>query len=90
MNLPYIQSELFRELVGMEVLFKPEYRWYITKRSNGAMKAILIKKHGVFHWWKYEFHLNPLKIMKPSDITDEITRIWDAIPAKCKKMKTLI
>lgn len=52
MNLPYIQSELFRELVGMEVLFKPEYRWYITKRSNGAMKAILIKKHGVFKWWK--------------------------------------
>lgn len=90
MNLPYIQSELFRELVGMEVLFKPEYSWYITKRSNGAMKAILIKKHGVFKWWKYEFHLNTLNIMKQSDITAEINRIWQAIPAECKKLNTWI
>ena len=36
------------------------------------------------------YDVEPRDITTPHDITTEINRVWDAIPAKCKKMKTLI
>jgi hypothetical protein len=86
MNLPYIQSELFRELVGMETLLKPEYRFLITKRCRGVMNAILYTKQGnLIPGYRNEFHLNPFAIKTTSDITAEINRIWNAIPDECKR-----
>lgn len=90
MNLPYIQSELFRELVGIETLLKPEYGLLIIKSSRGGLKCLLVKKHAPFtHWWRYEYHLNPFAIKTQSDITAEINRIWDKLPAVCKKENIL-
>lgn len=83
MNLPYIQSELFRELVGMETLLKPECQFLITKRCRGVMNAILFR-NGLSEF-RYEYHLNPFAIKTQADITAEINRIWEAIPAECKK-----
>ena len=44
MNLPYIQSELFRELVGMETLLKPEYRFHLIRDTDGALAVYLVYK----------------------------------------------
>lgn len=90
MNLPHIQSEIFRELVGMETLLKPEYRFLITKRCRGVMNAILYTKEGnLIDMYRNEFHLNPFAIKTQADITAEINRIWNAIPAECKKENAL-
>lgn len=85
MNLPYIQSELFRELVGMETLLKPEYEFHIHKYGCD-MEVKLWRKRD---WSTVErYFLNPKQIQrskKADQITAEINRIWQSIPAECKK-----
>lgn len=92
MNLPYIQSELFRELVGMETLLKPEYRMEIHRCCASDLltayvrKYELVEKHQEYRHvaFKY-FQIKCSTFKKQADITAEINRIWDAIPAECKR-----
>ena len=81
MNLPYIQSELFRELVGMETLPKTEYEFLIY-RTGEYMEAILISTQQDYneHW-----NFAASEITTQDQITAEINRIWNEIPAECKK-----
>ena len=88
MNLPYIQSELFRELVGMETLLKPEYALNITRNCFKELHANLWKicrdgdgdigAHAILN-------LSVRHVTTPDQITAEINRIWQEIPAECKK-----
>lgn len=86
MNMPYIQSELFRELVGIETLLKPEYE-IIIYRAGEYMEAILVSTQNDYneHW-----NFAASEITTPSQITAEINRIWNAIPAECKKPNTWV
>ena len=88
MNLPYIQSELFRELVGMETLLKPEWRFTIYKNTKGDFDIFLhYPKAKHIHkeiWFIYSNY-----IKNYDQITAEINRIWQAIPAECKRIDIL-
>lgn len=84
MNLPYIQAEIFRELVGMETLFKPEYRFTIYRSFTKIIMFVDL--------WDSEeeqiiptHYINTHAIETAADITAEINRIWHAIPDECKK-----
>lgn len=88
MNLPYIQSELFHELVGMETLLKPEYRFYITKFPTGKLFCTLwnIKiMDNVSCIGRDTSKIDISTIKTQADITAEINSIWDAIPAEYKR-----
>ena len=89
MNLPYIQSELFRELVGMETLLKPEYELHVHKYSPDIQAHLWRKRD----WSTVQrFFINVKQIQrskKPDRISAEINRIWQAIPAECKKENAL-
>ncbi len=96
MNLPYIQSELFRELVGLETLFKPEHKWDITRSKHDQFLLKLVRKmtdeekpeqykDNTYWCIECELSINPFAIKNPSDITAEINRIWESIPAECKR-----
>ena len=88
MNLPYIQSELFRELVGMETLLKPEYRLRITRWASTQMSVHVIHlgtEEVPIHIEKGFPHLIDYKLRKSGNVTNTINRIWEAIPAECKK-----
>lgn len=83
MNLPQIQSKIFCELVGMESRLKPRYRFSIDKWPSGDFYLKLKdRKHyiAISNCW----HIDP-RTIKTADITAEINRIWDAIPAECKR-----
>lgn len=83
MNLPYIQSELFHELVSMEPLLKPKYRLGVDKWPDGNMNVWLFNrdKNMTCEYWR----ITPHTFTKGDQITAEINRIWDAIPAECKR-----
>lgn len=83
MNLPYIQSEIFRELVGLETLLKPEYSFNIYRYGSGKMMVFLYqnKKHDYIDRYKTDTST----ITTHDQITAEINRIWQEIPAECKK-----
>lgn len=87
MNLPYIQSELFHELVSMETLLKPEYKFQMTRFLNGHMTVILFDTNECMTVGTYD--VEPRDITTPHDITAEINRIWDEIPAECKRTDIL-
>lgn len=87
MNLPYIQSELFRELVGMEILFKPEYYLKIIRYPKDIEVRVCRKKR---NFLISLMMINTSNIKTGQDITAEITRIWNAIPAECKKPNTWV
>ena len=92
MNLPYIQSEIFRELVGMETLLKSEYRMEIHRccvidlLTVYVRKCEFVEKHQEYRHvaFKY-FQIECSTFKTQSDITAEINRIWHAIPDECKK-----
>lgn len=92
MNLPYIQSELFRELVGLETLLKPEYTGVISKNADNTMLFYVWKyrTRGKLKRIMYQDRIHPIHIKTQSDITAEINRIWNAIPAECKKPNTWV
>ena len=88
MNLPYIQSELFRQLVSMETLLKPGYALNITRNCFKELHANLWKicRDGDGDTGAHTIqNLCVRQITTPSQITDEINRIWESIPAECKK-----
>jgi hypothetical protein len=88
MNLPYIQAELFRELVDMETMLKPEYGIHIIRDVYGVMEVYLCKKGDPLSFLSFMFDQS--EISTPDQITAEINRIWDSIPAECKKPNTWI
>lgn len=95
MNLPYIQSELFRELVGMETLFKPGYKTEIKKCIDNVIHFSInsFTTHPLEttpRWWSvYRSVIDSHAIETAADITAVINRIWQAIPAECKKTDIL-
>lgn len=83
MNLPQIQTEIFRQLVGMEPRLKLRYRFSIDKRSSGDFFLKLKDRKNyisISDCWR----IDP-RTTKTADITAEINRIWQSIPAECKK-----
>lgn len=94
MNLTYIQSELFRELVGIEELLKPEFRLQIIRHFAGGLAARLWQKKPLpeppayrDHYWhlKKGWLIDDASFTTYDQITAEINRIWNEIPAECKK-----
>lgn len=84
MNLPYIQSEIFRELVGMETLLKRQFRLRILRSTSHNIHVLV---YDMKNWKPYmeEWYITPISKMTGKAITAEINRIWDAIPDECKK-----
>lgn len=94
MNLQQIQTEIFRALVGMEPLLKPEFRLQIIRHYAGGLAARLWQKKPLSeppvyrdHYWhlKKGWLIDDASITTPDQITAEINRIWNAIPAECKR-----
>lgn len=86
MNLPYIQSELFRELVSMETLLKPEWKMRITRDTEDCLIIRVWKRP--FRWKDVDCHqecIDTRTIKTADQITAEINRIWNEIPVECKK-----
>lgn len=89
MTLPQIQTKLFLQLVGMEELLNSEYSTRIIKDIDTTIIFELYdfsqtKTSG--KWVRVLFErINPYTISTTDDITAEIHRIWQAIPAECKK-----
>lgn len=90
MNLPYIQSELFRELVGMEDLLKPRHHMAISRYQWGLTMSIYLDYRGISLVKVADFRIDCRAIKTTSDITAEINRIWNAIPDECKKPNTWV
>ena len=83
MNLPYLQSEIFRELVNMEPLLKPEYYLKIIRHTKDIeVRACRRKRNFLIS----VMMINTSNIKTWQDITAEINRIWQAIPAECKRI----
>lgn len=100
MNLLYIQSEIFRELMGMETLFKPGCTWFITRNAAQDLEAGLFVLSTDMSWkwddpraghcgyirytWRCEKE-QMLAIKTHADLTAIINRIWDELPNWCKR-----
>lgn len=83
MTLLKIQTEIFRQLVGMEPRLKPRYRFSIDKWPSGEFYLKLKdRRHyiSISNCWC----IDP-RTIKTADIHAVIHRIWRAIPAECKK-----
>lgn len=89
MNLQYIQSELFRELVGIETLLKPRYFMFTSKVKHLMFTELFRDHKGTTHKSIAIFKIDCRTIKKTSDITAEINRIWDKLPAVCKRTDIL-
>lgn len=83
MNLPYIQTEIFHELVGMETLLKPECEMKIIKHQDGNMSFEVYKKK--FPFLRHATFIEISLIKTGDDMTKIINKVWDEIPAHCKK-----
>lgn len=105
MNLPHIQSEIFRELVGMETLFKPGCTWFIVRHANQdlELKLFVLSTDDSYSWdnpraglggyYRYYCRItkeNMLAMNTPADITSLINLIWGDIPDEYKKQNTWI
>lgn len=82
MNLPYIQSELFRELVGMETLLNPECYLKIMRYPKDIEVRLCYKKR---NFLIRLMMIDTSNIKTGQDITAEINRIWNEIPDECKR-----
>lgn len=87
MNLPYIQTEIFHELVGMETLLKPECEMKIIKHQDGNMSFEVYKKK--FPFLRHAAFIEISLIKTGDDITKTINKIWDDIPAEYKRTDIL-
>lgn len=100
MNLHYIQSELFRELVGMETLFKPGWNWFITRNAcRDLIATIMVDSEDTSYtedspyWGKCAFARHTwtlkkeklLEIKTQDDLVALVNSIWNELPSKCKK-----
>lgn len=82
MNIPYIQAEIFRELVGMETLLKPNAKMGIVKFPDGNMRCdvwmdSMLKATRI--------SINVSGLQRCDDITQAVNKIWEEIPAEYKK-----
>lgn len=100
MNLPYIQSEIFRELMGMETLFKPGWNWFVTRNACRDLIATIMvdstdtsyqwdnpySGSGAFarHTWRFTQE-KLLALKTTSELTALINSIWDELPDSCKR-----
>ena len=85
MTITYIQSEIFRQLVGMETLLNSECVTRITKDIDTSMN-FEIYDFSKIKWRRVLIRrVDPRHITTYDQITAEINRIWQAIPAECKK-----
>lgn len=89
MNLPYIQSEIFRELVGIETLLKPRYFMFTSKVKHLMFTELFRDHKGTTPKSIAIFKIDCRTIKKTSDITAEINRIWQEIPTECKREDVL-
>jgi hypothetical protein len=87
MNLQYSQTEIFRKLIGMETMLKPEYGIHIIRDVYGVMEVYLCKKGDPLSFLSFMFDQS--EISTPDDIIEEINRIWQSIPAECKRTDIL-
>lgn len=88
MNLPQIQTEIFRQLVGIESLLKPGYALNITRNCFKELHANLWKicKDGDGDIGAHAIQNLCVRYIATADqITAEINRIWESIPAECKR-----
>lgn len=85
MNLPYIQSEVFRELVGIETLLKPRIIVAIHRYSKFLCLHLWRDVKGIRVENVYDFKIDCSTITTYDQITAEINKIWQAIPAECKR-----
>ena len=89
MNLLQIQTKLFSHLAGIGPSIKSEYSTRILKDIDTTIIFELYdfsqtKTSG--KWVRVLFErINPYTISTTAEITAEIHRIWQAIPAECKK-----
>lgn len=83
MNLPYIQTELFRELVGIETLLEPECSLLIKKYISGNMNVCVWS--GKKECFILGTNIITYSITTYDQITAEINRIWKEIPDECKR-----
>ena len=104
MNLPHIQSEIFRELMGMETLFKPGCTWLITRHANQdiELKLFVLSTEDSWSWdnpnagqggyYRYYRRIKRermLAMKTHGDITALINSIWNEIPAEYKRTDIL-
>lgn len=88
MTLLKIQTEIFRQLVGLGTCLNSECATRITKDIDTTIIFELYdfsqtKTSG--KWVRVLFErINPYTINITADITTAINRIWQAIPAECK------
>lgn len=94
MNLQAVQIELFRELLGLGTLLSPECTTRITKDIDTSVCFELYdfsKVATTGKWVRVLFRrVDPRHITTPDQITAEINRIKQEIPAECKKPNTWI
>ena len=104
MNLPYIQSEIFRELVSLETLLKPDCTWFIVRHSNQDLevKLFVLSKDDSYSWdnpraglggyYRYYRRIGKeymLAMKTHCDLTALINSIWNEIPAEYKRTDIL-
>jgi hypothetical protein len=100
MNLPYIQTELFRELVSMEPLFETRCTWFITRHANQDLEIKLFALStdnswewdnpraghgGYYHYYRRIRQEQMLTFKNQADIVALINTIWEELPDWCKK-----
>ncbi len=89
MTLPQIQTKLFSQLAEIGTSIKPECSTRITKDIDTTIIFELYdfsQTKTTGKWVRVLFErINPYTIQTTADIHAVIHRIWQAIPAECKK-----
>lgn len=86
MTLPQIQTELFRQLAEMVPKLKKNYLCVISRNHVGNITLNIHKSESsVFSVNWHNAFVNVRETRTKAKITTEIHRIWDAIPAECKR-----
>lgn len=86
MTLPQIQTELLRQLVEMTPNLKKEYLCEISRNHVGNIKLSIHKnKSNIFIVNWHNAYVNVRETRTKAKITAEINRIWQSIPAECKR-----
>lgn len=89
MNLQYIQTEIFRELVDIGERLNSECATRISKDIDTSVcfEIFDFSKIATEGKWKRVLfcRVNAQKITTADQITDEINRIWQEIPDECKR-----
>ena len=87
MNLPQTQTEIFRQLVEMTPKLKKDYLCEISRNYAGNITLTIHKSNSnisVLNW--HNAYVIVRKTRTKAKITAEINRIWNAIPAECKRI----